>query len=119
MEAPSFSVPPELRAKNWGARCLAQAEKRVSVNRPRYRDRFAPIVMTAPQVLGRLGPLAYAWRERHPSNPRWGDLEYLVYCSVNKPPFKRSLYSPAFRTRIQLDRALEAWHLEVKDALSQ
>jgi hypothetical protein len=83
------------------------------------RDLFAPIIMTAPQVWKKLGPLAYAWRERHPSNPRWADLECLVFEAVNKPPFNANRYSAAFRTRIQLDRALEAWHREVEDALSR
>jgi hypothetical protein len=83
------------------------------------RTLFAPIIMTSPQVWKKLGPLAYAWRERHPSNPRWGDLEYLVFNAVNKPPFNPRSYSAAFRRRIQLDRAFEAWHLEVEEALSQ
>ena len=82
------------------------------------RELFAPITMTAPQVWKKLGPLAYAWRERHPSNPRWADLEYLVYCSVDTPPFNARRYSAAFNARIQVDRALEAWHLEVEDAMS-
>jgi hypothetical protein len=43
----------------------------------------------------------------------------LVFNAVNKPPFNANRYSPAFRTRIQLDRAFEAWHLEVDDALSR
>ena len=83
------------------------------------RTLFAPIIMTSPQVWKKLGPLAYAWRERHPSNPRWGDLEYLVFRGINKPPFNPSSYSAAFRKRIQLDRAFEAWRLEVEEALSQ
>jgi hypothetical protein len=83
------------------------------------RDLFAPITMTAPQAWKKLGPLAYAWRERHPSNPRWADFEYLVFAVANKAPFYARRYSAAFRSRIQLDRALEAWHLEVEDALSR
>jgi len=82
------------------------------------RDLFAPIVMTAPAVWKRLGPLAYAWRERHPSNPRWGDLEYLVFCSSSRSPIRKGTYSAAFRARIKLDRALEEWRREVRDALS-
>ena len=83
------------------------------------RSVFAPVIMTAPQVWKKLGPLAYAWRERHPSNPRWGDLEYLVFGAVNKPPFNPRIYNAAFRARIQLDRAFEAWRLEVEESLSQ
>lgn len=82
------------------------------------RDLFAPIIMVSAQVWKKLGPLAYAWRERHPSNPRWGDLEYLVFHSVNKAPFNVRLYSRAFRARIQLDRAFEAWHAEAEDAIN-
>ena len=83
------------------------------------RDLFAPVVMVAPQVWKKLGPLAYAWREQHPSNPRWGDLEYLVFRSANRAPFNARLYSRAFRARIQLDRAFEAWHAEAEDAISR
>lgn len=82
------------------------------------RDLFAPIVMTAPQVWKKLGPLAHAWRERHPSNPRWADLEYLVFVAANRPPFDRSRYNAEFRARIGLDSALEAWHREAKDAIA-
>ncbi|MBV9272095.1 MAG: hypothetical protein JO165_13460 [Candidatus Eremiobacteraeota bacterium] len=73
--------------------------------------------MTAPQVWKKLGPLAYAWRERHPSNPRWADLEYLVFDAAKKLPFNANRLSAAFRTRIQLERAFEAWQLEAEDAL--
>jgi hypothetical protein len=83
------------------------------------RDLFAAIVMTSPQVWKKLGPLAYAWRERHPSNPRWADLECLVFEAVNKPPVDPRKFSAAFRTRIQLDRALEAWRVAAEDALSR
>jgi hypothetical protein len=80
------------------------------------RDLFAPIIMTAAQVWKKLGPLAYAWRERHPSNPRWGDLEYLIF-SAHKAPLNVRKYSAAFRARIGLDRALEAWQVQAEDAL--
>jgi hypothetical protein len=83
------------------------------------RDLFAPIVMTSPQVWKKLGPLAYAWRELHSSNPRWGDIEYLVFNAAHKPPFNARKYNAAFRTRIQLDRAFEAWQVEAQDALSR
>lgn len=82
------------------------------------RDLFAAIIMTSPQAWKKLRPVAYAWRQRHPSNPRWADLEYLVFTAANKPPSVRN-YSAAFRTRIQMDRALEAWRIEAEDALSQ
>lgn len=81
------------------------------------RDLFAPIIMTSPQVWKKLGPLAYAWRKRHPGNPRWADLELLVFDAVRKPPLNANRYNAAFRTRIQLDRSLEAWHLEAEAAL--
>lgn len=81
------------------------------------RDLFAPIIMTAPQVWKKLGPLAYAWRERHPSNPRWADLELLVFETAKKPPLKGKRLSAAFRKRIQLDRVFEAWRVEAEDAL--
>src|SRR5579864_66673 len=81
------------------------------------RELFAPITITSPMVWKKLGPLAYAWRERYPSNPRWADLEYLIFGAVGKPPFDPNRYNAAFRTRIQLDRALGAWQLEVRDAL--
>lgn len=83
------------------------------------RDLFAPIIMTSAQVWKKLGPLAYAWRERRPSNPRWADLEYLVFSAVNSPPVKVGNYSAAFRERVQLDRAFEAWRVEAQDALGQ
>jgi hypothetical protein len=83
------------------------------------RDLFAPIIMTSAQVWKKLGPLASAWRERHPSNPRWADIEYLLFNAVDKPPLNVRKYNAAFRTRIQLDRALEAWHIEAQDALSR
>lgn len=82
-------------------------------------DLFAGFTMISPQAWKKLGPLAYAWRERHPSNPRWADLEYLVFNGVNKPPFNVRPYNAAFRDRIQLDRAFEAWHAEVRDSLSR
>jgi hypothetical protein len=81
------------------------------------RELFAPIVMLSPLVWKKLGPLAYGWRERHPSNPRWADLEYLVFEGVTKRPFKARVYGPQFRARIQLDRAFEAWHLEAEEAI--
>jgi hypothetical protein len=83
------------------------------------RDLFAPIIMTCPQAWKKVGPLAYAWRERHPSNPRWADLEYLVFSTAGKPPFNPRLLSPAFRARIGLDRAFAAWRAEAQDAISQ
>lgn len=55
---------------------------------------FGPVIMTAPHVWKKLGPLAYAWRERDPSNPRWADLEYLVFDSLNKPPFNAIATAP-------------------------
>lgn len=75
--------------------------------------------MTAPHLWKKLGPLAYACRERHPSNPRWADLEYLVFNSANKPPFNAKRYGSAFAARIQLDRAFQAWQLEIEDALAK
>lgn len=83
------------------------------------RDLFAPIIMTAAQVWKRLGPLASAWRARHPSNPRWADLEYMLFKAVDKPPLDAGKYGAAFRTRIQLDHAIEAWQAEAQDALSR
>ena len=81
-------------------------------------DLFAPVVTIAPPVWKRLRPLVYAWRERHPSNPRWADIEYLVFNAVNKPPFNAKRYSRAFRARVGIDRALELWQVEARDALS-
>jgi hypothetical protein len=83
------------------------------------RALFAPFIMISVQVWKKLGPLAYAWRKREPSNPRWADLEYLIFTTLNKAPLDVRRYSAAFRTRIQLDRALEAWHAEAEAALSQ
>jgi hypothetical protein len=82
------------------------------------RDLFAPIIMTSPNVWKKLGPLAYAWRERHPSNPRWADFEYLVFDALNKPPFDVRKYSAPFRKRVQFERAFEAWRLEAKESLA-
>lgn len=81
-------------------------------------DLFAPIIMTSPKVWKKLGPLALAWRQRHPSNPRWADLEYLLFNAADKAPLSARNYSTAFRTRIQLDDALESWRVEARDALS-
>jgi hypothetical protein len=83
------------------------------------RELFAPIVMTSPQVWKKLGPLAYAWRERHPSNPRWADIEYLIFNAVNKSPLNPRRTNAAFRKRIRLDDALDAWRLEARDALAR
>ena len=83
------------------------------------RDLFAPFVMVSPQVWKRLGPLAYAWRERHPGNPRWADLEYLIFSRVGKRPFNTRKYDAAFAARIQLERAFEEWQVEAQEALSQ
>ncbi len=82
------------------------------------RRLFAAIIATSPQVWKKLGPLAYAWRERHPSNPRWADIEYLVFRAKNDPPVSTAFYDPIFRTRVQLARASEAWVREAEDALA-
>lgn len=83
------------------------------------RDLFGPIIMTSAQAWKKLGPLASAWRGRHSSNPRWADLEYLLFSAVGKPPFNVRRYSAAFRARIQLDRSFDAWQVEAQDALSE
>jgi len=83
------------------------------------RELFAPIIMTTPQLWKKLGPLAYVWRERHPSNPRWADIEYLVFSAAENPPVKAKSYSAAFKRRIGLDDAMEAWCAEARDAISR
>jgi hypothetical protein len=82
------------------------------------RDLFAPIIMTSPDVWKKLGPLAYAWRERRPSNPRSADFEYLVFDALNRPPFDVRKYSAPFRKRIQFESAFEAWRLEAQESLA-
>jgi len=82
------------------------------------RDLFAPIIMMSPDVWKKLGPLAYAWRERRPSNPRWADFEYLVFDALNKRPFDVRRYSAPFRKRIQFESAFEAWRLEAQESLA-
>lgn len=83
------------------------------------RDLFAPFVTISPPIWKKLRPLVYAWREQNPSNPRWADIEYLVFNAVDKPPFNVKRYSAAFRARLQMDRALEIWQAEARDALSR
>lgn len=81
------------------------------------RELFAPIIMTSAQVWKKLGPLAYPWRERHPSNPRWADLEYLLFHAAYKAPSSARKYSAAFQERIRLSSAFEAWQAEAREAL--
>lgn len=82
------------------------------------RDLFAPIAMTAPKVWQALRPLVYEMRKRSPGNPRWMDLEYMVYSQRNIPlSLKR--YSPDFRARVGLDAQLAEWSRQVAEAMPQ
>lgn len=81
------------------------------------RDLFAPLAMTAPRVWQAIQPLVYEMRTRSPGNPRWLDLEYMVYNQRNIPiSVKR--YSADFRARVGLDRQLAEWSRQVADATS-
>ena len=82
------------------------------------RDLFAPIITTSPGVWKKLGPLARAWRQHHPSNPRWADFEYMIFDGLKRPPFNLRKYSAPFRKRVQLDAACEAWRLEAQESLA-
>jgi hypothetical protein len=70
------------------------------------RDLFAPVTMTAPRVWRALRPIAYEMRKRSPGNPRWADIEYLVY-SIRAVPLSTKRYSSEFRARVGLDAQLE------------
>ena len=72
------------------------------------KELFAPINMSAPRVWRSIKPVAYELRARSPENPRWTDLEYLVY-SQQRPPLSLRRYSPEFRQRVGLERALSEW----------
>jgi hypothetical protein len=82
------------------------------------RDLFAAIVTTAPQAWKRVGPLALAWREEQPANPRWADLEYLVLSALRKRSLGKSGYDiDGFRARV-LEPAVEIWRRDAEDSLS-
>jgi len=72
------------------------------------RDLFAPIIMTAPRVWRALAPVVYEMRRRTPENPRWADLEYLVFSQRNVP-ITAKRYSAEFRRRTGLDGQLAEW----------
>lgn len=87
------------------------------------RDLFAPFNMTAPRVWRSLRPIVYEMRRRSPENPRWMDIEYLVF-SQRTVPLSVKRYSAEFRQRVGLDRQLAEWTRQVaesmpKDALSE
>ncbi len=79
------------------------------------RDLFAPFVMVAPHAWLRLKPLAYAWRQRHPGNPRWLDVELMILEALRKGPLNPRDYPPPFRR--QLDEAVAKWREEAEEAL--
>jgi hypothetical protein len=79
------------------------------------RDLFAPLFMTAPRVWRAVRPIAYEMRARDPANPRWMDLEYLVY-TCNKNPVNLKRYTAEFRDRVGLDRHLMDWSQQAREA---
>ena len=80
------------------------------------RDLFAPFNMTAPRVWRALRPLVYEMRRLFPENPRWMDLEYLVY-NQRRVPLSVKRYSADFRTRVGLDRQLTEWTRQVAESM--
>jgi hypothetical protein len=79
------------------------------------RDLFAPVAMTAPRVWRALRPIAYEMRARSPGNPRWMDIEFLVY-NTRQIPLSAKRYSPEFRARVGLDDQLEEWLQQTGEA---
>ena len=82
------------------------------------RDLFAPFNMTAPRVWRALQPLVYEMRRRSPENPRWMDVEYLVY-NQRRIPLSVKRYSAEFRARVGLDRQLAEWTRQVAESVAQ
>lgn len=78
--------------------------------------------MTAPRVWRSLRPIVYEMRRRSPENPRWMDIEYLVF-SQRTVPLAVKRYSAEFRQRVGLDRQIEEWARQVaeskKDAVAE
>jgi hypothetical protein len=68
------------------------------------RELFLGFTNSAFVVWKAIQPIAYELRARHPENPRWMDIEYLVYSSHRDKTFARAAnhYSAAFRERVGL-----------------
>lgn len=80
------------------------------------RDLFAPFNMTAPRVWRAVRPIVYEMRKRSPENPRWMDVEYLVY-SQRKIPLSAKRYRADFRARVGLDRHFVEWSRQVAESV--
>jgi hypothetical protein len=72
------------------------------------RDLFAPIVMVVPGIWRVLRPIAYEMRARTGGNPRWADIEYLLY-STRRSPVSLKRYAPEFRASIDFDAQIAEW----------
>jgi hypothetical protein len=77
------------------------------------RELFAPIVMVVPGIWRALRPIAYEMRARTPGNPRWADIEYLVYRTRNSPVSPKR-YSAEFRSRIDFDAQIAEWSRQAR-----
>jgi hypothetical protein len=83
------------------------------------RELFGGIINSAFTVWKSVRPIAYALRELHPENPKWVDLEYLVYITQRDKSLSRQAnhYSRAFRERVGLAKfALQAQHMSAEAA---
>ena len=78
------------------------------------RELFAMVAITAPRTWRMVRPLAYAMRAQDP-NPRWFDLEYLVY-RCDRSPINVKRYDAQFRDAIKLEPRLQEWLKQAHDA---
>jgi hypothetical protein len=78
------------------------------------RELFAMVELTAPRTWRMVRPLVYAMRAQDP-NPRWIDLEYLIYTS-DRFPINVKRYDAKFREAIKLESRLQEWLRQAHDA---
>jgi hypothetical protein len=79
------------------------------------RELFAPIVMVVPGIWRVLRPIAYEMRARTHGNPRWADIEYLLY-STRSSPVSLKRYAPDFRASINFDAQIAEWSRQARDS---
>jgi hypothetical protein len=79
------------------------------------RELFAPIVMVVPGIWRVLRPIAYEMRARTQGNPRWADIEYLLY-STRSSPVSLKRYSPDFRASVDFDAQIAEWSRQARDS---
>jgi hypothetical protein len=79
------------------------------------RELFAPIVMVVPSIWRVLRPIAYEMRARTRGNPRWADIEYLLY-STRSSPVSPKRYAPDFRASIDFDAQIAEWSRQARES---